>query len=105
MDYKCFTLGRTILEEMQRAVAESRYTLAVLTPAYLESNFTELENIMAQHLGLEEGQYRLLSVIREECKPDLRMRINLMLDMTDDREFEMNMSRLVDRLRLPPPQR
>ena len=32
---------------------ESRYTTDVLTPAYLSSNFTEFENVIAQQLGFE----------------------------------------------------
>ena len=39
-----------------RAVESSTYTLAVLTPTYLESTFTELENVLAEHLGLEERE-------------------------------------------------
>jgi hypothetical protein len=87
---------------MQRAVLESRYTLAILSPVYLSSNFTEIENIMAQHLGLEKGQHRLLSIIRQDCTPKLRMRISLMLDMIDDDEFEMNVARLIYQLRRSP---
>lgn len=58
---------------MQRAVLKSRYSLAVLTPAYLQSNFAEFENVLAQRLGLEKGQRRLLAIMREECDPELRI--------------------------------
>ena len=51
LDIHCFQLGRPLVTEMARAVEESRYTLAILSPAYLESNFTELENILDDHLG------------------------------------------------------
>jgi hypothetical protein len=102
IDYRDFRLGAAIVEEMQRAVLQSRYSLAVLTPAYLQSNFTEFENVIAQHLGLERGQRRLLAIMREECDPELRMRAQLWLDMTDDDEFEMNVQRLVYELQQPP---
>lgn len=102
IDYKSFRIGAPLVEEMQRAVLESRYTLAILSPAYLSSNFTEIENIMAQHLGLEAGQHRLLSIIRQDCSPKLRMRISLVLDMTEDEEFEMNVARLIYQLRQSP---
>ena len=78
---------------------QSRYSLAVLTPSYLESNFTEFENVLAQHLALEKGQRRLLAIMREECDPVLRMRAQLWLDMTDDEEFDMNIQLLVYELR------
>lgn len=104
IDYQSFRIGAPLVEEMQRAVLESRYSLAILSPAYLASNFTEIENIMAQHLGLEESQHRLLCVIRQPCAPKLRMRISLMLDMTDDEEFETNVVRLIDQLKSSPDQ-
>ena len=102
IDYRDFRLGAALVEEMQRAVLQSRYSVAVLTPAYLRSNFTEFENILAQHLGLEQGQRRLLIIVRDECEPELRMRAQLWLDMTDDDEFEMNVQRLVYELRQSP---
>jgi hypothetical protein len=48
------------------------------------------------------SQARLLCAIRQNCDPQLRMRISLMLDMTDDEEFETNVTRLIHQLKLPP---
>jgi hypothetical protein len=69
--------------------------------SYLESNFTELENVLAEHLGLEKTQRRLLAILREDCTPRLGIRARLWLDMTDDEEFETNLARLVYELRSP----
>lgn len=104
IDYQCFRLGALIVEEMERAVTQSHYTLAILSPAYLSSNFTNLENILAEHMGLEEGKQRFLIVLREPCTPSLRIRARLWLDMTDDDEFESNLTRLVFELRQLPGQ-
>jgi len=46
-------LSEPVINEMERAVVQSRYTTAVLTPAYLSSNFADFENVIAQHVGLE----------------------------------------------------
>jgi hypothetical protein len=102
IDHRDFRLGSPLVLEIERAVVRSRYTLAVLTPEYLNSNFTELENVMAEHLGLENGQRRLLSILREPCKPRLDMRARLWLDMTDDSDSDENIQRLVYELRQPP---
>ncbi len=102
IDHRDFRLGAPLVLEMARAVEQSRYTLAVLTPAYLESNFTELENVLAEHLGLERSQRRLLAVMRQPCTPRLGMRARLWLDMTEDDEFELNVQRLVYELRQSP---
>ena len=78
------------------------YTLAVLSPAYLASNFTELESVLAEHLGLEMSERRLLAVRRVPCQPRLGMRARLWLDMTTDEEVERNLPRLVAALRERP---
>jgi hypothetical protein len=101
IDHDCFRLGAPLVLEMARAVEQSRYTLAVLSPAYLRSNFAELEGVLAEHLGLEQGQRRLLMIVREPCTPRLGMRARLWLDMTDDAEFESGIARLADELRRP----
>jgi len=102
IDYRDFRLGTPLVKEMERAVEQSRYTLAVLSPVYLTSNFTELENVLAEHLGLEQSQRRLLAVLYQPCNPRLGMRARLMLDMTDADEFELNLARLADELRQAP---
>jgi hypothetical protein len=102
IDHRDFRLGAPRVLEMARAVEQSRYTLAVLSPAYLTSNFTELENVLAEHLGLETSQRRLLAVLREPCSPRLGMRARLWLDMTEEEELERNVERLVYELRQPP---
>jgi hypothetical protein len=101
IDDDCFRLGAPLVLEMARAVEQSRYTLAVLSPAYLRGNFAQLEGVLAEHLGLEQGQRRLLAVIREPCNPRLGMRARLWLDMTDEAELERRIARLVGELRRP----
>jgi TIR domain len=102
IDYRTFPLGSPLVLEMARAVEESRYTVAVLSPAYLDSNFTELESVLAEHLGLEQTQRRLLALMREPCKPRLGMRARLWLDAADNSKVDEQLARLVDELRRDP---
>ncbi|HEX8204253.1 MAG TPA: TIR domain-containing protein [Isosphaeraceae bacterium] len=102
IDYLDFRLGAPIVTEMERAVAQSRYTVGVLSPNYLASNFTDLESILAEHVGLEQSQRRFVGVMREPCKPRLGIRARYYLDMTDPDEFEPALARLVAQLRLSP---
>jgi TIR domain len=103
LDVDGFRLGMPLVLEMARGVEQSRSTLAVLSPAYLASNFTELESVLAEHLGLELSQRRLVAVLREPCRPRLGIRARLWLDMTTDEEVARNLPRLVAELRDPPP--
>jgi hypothetical protein len=99
VDDDCFRLGAPLIREMERAVESSRYTLAVLTPAYVRSSFTDLENVMAEHLGLEQAERRFLAIMREPTEPRLGIRVRHWLDMSDDSQFEMAVGQLIDQLR------
>jgi hypothetical protein len=102
VDHRDFRLGAPLVTEMARAVEQSRTTVAVLSPAYLEGRFAELENVLAEHLGLEERAVRLVYVVREPCDPPLRMRARLRLDLTTDDEVAEGLPRLIAALRHPP---
>jgi hypothetical protein len=102
LDDDCFRLGAPLILEMERAIVTSRYTIAVLTPGYVQSGFTELENVMAEHLGLERAERRLLAVMREPTEPRLGIRMRLLLDMTDDSRFEAAVLRLSEQLAQEP---
>lgn len=97
-----FPLGVPVITSMERGIQQSRYTLVILSPDYLESGFSEFESLLSQHLGLEQSKSRLIPLIRETCNPRLGIRILFMLDMTDEEEFETNMDRLVYQLRQSP---
>jgi hypothetical protein len=98
-------LGLPKITFSEQAVQTSRYTLPVLTAAYLASGFGEFENLIAQHLGIEQSQYRLIPVMAQECTPRLGLRMLPILDLSDEDELDFNIERLVDQLRRPPEKR
>jgi hypothetical protein len=83
VDYRSFRLGDAILTSMADAVLTSRYTIAVMSPRYFASEFTHLERIMAQHLGLERSQRMLIGLMFEPCDPPLELKPFLWLDVTE----------------------
>jgi TIR domain len=97
-----FALGAPLINEMERAVVQSRYTIGLLTPRSLADNFADLNSVLARHLGLEKSQRRFIGVMRERCTPRLSVRALYYLDMTDDDEFDINIARLVSQLRQAP---
>jgi hypothetical protein len=79
-DQESFALGVPALINMENAVATSRHTLLVLTPAYLASNWTMYEQILTQTqdpIGLRQ---RTTPVLRAPC--DLPMRIAMLTTPT-----------------------
>lgn len=55
----------TFLEEMERCVKESRYTLLVVSSRYFESRNTQEEAIIAQVLAMDDRQPRLIPLTLE----------------------------------------
>jgi hypothetical protein len=102
LDVESFRLGAPLVLEMGRAVESSTYTVAVLTPAYLESTFTELESVLAEHLGLEERERRLIVIMREFTRPRLGMRARTWLNMINDANFDQDVITLCRQLRMSP---
>jgi hypothetical protein len=102
IDFRDFRLGRPRLKAAEEAVESSRYTLSVLTPAYLGSQLAEMAGILARYLGDDTNQSRWLGVLREPCRPGLDMRSRMLLDMSDDADLEANVVRLAFELRQPP---
>lgn len=98
-----FLLGMPRIRAIESAVESSRYTVAVLSPAYLENGFSELGDLIAQHLGTEQRSYRLLGVIRQNCTPRLGMRLAPLLDLTPAEDFEAQVDRLAYSIRQPLP--
>src|SRR5262249_7496319 len=54
IDERDFNVNRSFLEEMERCVRESRFTLAVISPRYLVSGTAVEEAVICKVLGLRE---------------------------------------------------
>lgn len=64
-DRRDFHPALTFLEEMERCVKESNYTVAIVSPRYFESGNTHAEAIMRQILNMDEQRRRLIPLILE----------------------------------------
>jgi hypothetical protein len=65
IDERDFTANASFLQEMERAVRESRFTVAILSPRYLQSGNTEEEAIIAKVLDMGDRRRRLIPLIVE----------------------------------------
>lgn len=96
-----FRLGRQRLREMERAVRESRYTVCVFSPAYLQGAFEDFQVMLAQHQATEERTPRFIPLLRKPCRPSLGARMLELLDVSDDRKVDAALQRLAVALREP----
>jgi hypothetical protein len=86
IDFRDFRTGSASVAEMQRGVVESRRTLLVLSPHYVQSDWTTFENVMAQTLDPAAQQRRIVPVLLARCDMPLRLRILHYRNLSDNDE-------------------
>ena len=65
IDFRDFDVGVLSLENMSRAVDNSRHTLLVLTPAWIESEWTDYELLLTQVSDPAARRRRVLCLLLE----------------------------------------
>jgi hypothetical protein len=63
IDERDFPANASFLQEMERCIRESRYTVAILSPRYLESGHCEEEAIISKVLDMGQRRRRLIPFI------------------------------------------
>jgi ABC-type branched-subunit amino acid transport system substrate-binding protein len=91
----------TFLEEMERCVKNSRFTIAVISRRYFESGNTEEEAIISRVLGMDERKRRLIPLIFETATMPAWLYGIVGIDFSrDDPDFDPY-ERLISALRDP----
>ena len=103
IDYRDFEVGVPSLINMERAVENSRHTLIVLTPAWVESQWTEFESLLVSTADPAGRQRKLLPVMLERCKLPPRIAMLTYADCTEESEREHELARLVRSIAPPVP--
>jgi hypothetical protein len=65
IDERDFPANASFLQEMERAIRQSRFTVAVISPRYLESGNTEEEAMISKVLDMGERKRRLIPLVIE----------------------------------------
>ena len=63
IDERDFPANASFLQEMERCIRESRYTVAIVSPRYFESGHTEEEAIISRVLDMGQRRRRLIPFI------------------------------------------
>jgi WD40 repeat protein len=95
---RTFALGATIPAEFDRAISSSRYTLLVLSPAFLADRWAEFGQDLVTFTSVEEGRSRMVVLTLHPCQLPLRLRFRVRLDCTDPTQWEPEVGRLRDLL-------
>lgn len=104
IDERDFAPGAPLVAEKERAALQSRKTVMVLSPAYLASEWTEFENILVQTLDPAARKRRLIPVLRAPCRPNLRIRPLVSVNLTADNDLQwQRLLKALDPLQPPAP--
>ena len=61
----------------------SRFTLLILSPAYLADEWAQFSEQLASYAAVAEQRHRLIPVVREQCQLPLHLEFRVRLDCTD----------------------
>ena len=86
-DFKAGAFG---LQQIEKCVIDCRHVLAVLSPAYMTSDWGTLENVMAQCLDPAARARKLVPVLHKDCILPLRLKTIHYRDLTQpsDEDWE-----------------
>jgi WD40 repeat protein len=91
------TLGALVVSEIERGVSRSRFTVAVLSPAYLEDRWAVFGEQLTSHASVEDVSVEDVHVIPLrlfDCELPLRLKARVCLDFTDRAGWEAEAARL-----------
>lgn len=94
-------LGSVVVSEIDRGVARSRFTIVVLSPAYLADRWAGFGEQIASHLSAQE--VRVIPLRLVDCQLPLRLDARVTLDFTDRGRWELEAVRLRDLLHTAAP--
>ena len=98
-----FRLGESVAAEFERGVTSSRFTLLVLSPAFLADRWAEFGEGLVTFSAVDEGRNRLLALTLHACQAPLRLRFRESLDCTDWTRWDEEAARLRRHLDAPEP--
>lgn len=102
VDYSDFEIGAPAIDNMERAIEQSRRILLVLTPNWVSGQWTTFELLLAQMKDPASRLRRVLPLLVKPCELPDRLKVFTYLDLTEPREFDRQMQRLIHALQMEP---
>ena len=98
-----FVLGAPRLLEFERAIQSSQRTLLILSPAYLNSQFSQFVDLLGQTYGLETATWPVIPLILQPIKLSPRLAMLQALDGADPNHWPELIERLCREIQRPLP--
>lgn len=96
VDATCFEPGAPLVEETERAIRESRRTLVILSPAWVESQWDSFEALLVHAQDPAARGRRLIPLLLKPCDPPERIKLLQWVDFSEPARQETQLTRVVD---------
>lgn len=97
--YRDFELGTSRMENVERAVQASRHTLLVLTPDWMQGEWTAFDSLVVSTIDPAARQRKLIPLLLKPCALPPRIQVLTYADFTAPDERPTQWERLIDALR------
>jgi len=95
VDFRDFQPGAPLIVQMEEAIAQSRFTLLVLSPDYLHSEWAAWEIGLVEAFDPAERQRRVIPLLLRPCELPMRIATLSYVDFTRPSEIEVQLNRLL----------
>jgi TIR domain len=86
--------GDSFAEAIDKAIAESRFLLIVMSPDYFQSQWTQQEWYYALANEIDRGGIRLIPLLYRDCDIPLMLRTKQWVDFRDEAQYQISLHRL-----------
>ncbi|ETW96999.1 MAG: hypothetical protein ETSY1_24435 [Candidatus Entotheonella factor] len=100
IDYRDFEIGTPILHNIEYAVDNCRHTILVLTPSWLESEWTDFESLLVGTSDPTARRRKLIPLLLKPCALPSRITILTYADFTQHQDHDTQFSRLLNQLQI-----
>lgn len=98
-----FELGIPVVTAFEQAISQSRYTLLILSPAYLADEWAQFSEQLASFARVTNGQQRLIPLYLKPCTLPLHLDFLVRLDCTEEANWVNEITQLRTLLAQPAP--
>ena len=101
LDEDSFEAGQSSIRNMSDAVLQARRTVAVLTPNWIASEWSQFEGLLSVQQDPTGARGRLIPILREKCNAPPWLSIRTYVDFVDDTVVGNQLGKLVRSLSRP----
>jgi nucleoside phosphorylase len=105
IDYRDFVVGMSSVENIEQSIINSRKTLLIMSPSYLDSGWTDFEHIILSTLDPSNQKLRMIPLMYQKCELSLRLSSFVHLNFHNPEDIEIEWRRLIDAIKLPIPKK